>query len=751
MTMATITNVSRRRFITTMGIMGGGLVLAVSFRERLASMLGLNEADPFAPNVFLSIDPTGLVTIVVARSEMGQGVRTAMPMIVADELGADWARVTVVQAIGDPKYGDQNTDGSTSGRNFFTPLREAGATARVMLETAAAQQWGVPTSQVEAGVHEVVHTASGRRLGYGALAEAAAQLPVPETTVITLKPKSAFRYIGKGLPTIDGPDIVTGKAVFAIDVRRPGMKYAVIARPPVYGGRVKTVDSTAALKVAGVERVITLAGTPPPSGFQPLGGVAVIARNTWAALQGRDALTIEWDHGPHASYDSDAYAKALADTARKPGKVVRDDGDVDRALATAATVVRADYYAPHLAHATMEPPAAVAEVTGDRCEAWGCTQSPQGARDEIAGALGIPKENVTVHVTLLGGAFGRKSKPDFLVEAALLAKEVGAPVKVTWSREDELRHGYYHTVTAQHLEGALDANGRVTGWLQRSVFPSISSTFAPNVTYPDAGELGLGFTDLPFAIPAVRCENGPAEAHVRIGWFRSVNNVPHAFAAGSFVGELAAAAGRDQREFLLELIGPARHVTPALVGIKYDNYGASMDVYPIDTARMRRVVELASEKAGWGRPLAARHGLGIAVHRSFLTYVCTVVEVAVAADGTISVPRVATAVDCGLAIHPERVRAQMEGAAVMGIGLALYGQITFKNGEAQQTNFDTFEVARFTIAPPSIDVVIVDSDQPPGGVGEPGLPPFAPALCNAIHAATGQRIRRLPIGPTIKV
>ena len=746
--MAAITNVSRRSFLAALGITGGGLVLGVGCGP--GGLISWGAEEPFEPNVFLSIDTAGLVTIVVSRSEMGQGVRTAMPMIVADELEADWARVRVVQGIGDPKYGDQNTDGSTSGRNHFMPLRQAGATARAMLEAAAAGTWGVPASEVEARNHEVVHAASGRTLGYGDLVEAASKLPVPEASAVTLKDRSAFRYIGKDLPVLDGPHIVTGKAMFAIDVTRPGMKHAVIARPPVYGGKVRSVDGAAALAVAGVERVITLAGTPPPAGFQPLGGVAVVARNTWAALEGRNALVIDWEHGPNVSYDSDAYARELEQTAGQPAKVVREDGDVDRALSTAAKVVRADYYAPHLAHAMMEPPAALAEVTGDRCEVWACTQSPQGARDEVATALGIPKENVTVNVTLLGGAFGRKSKPDFAVEAALLSKEVGAPVKVTWSREDEIRHGYYHTVTAQHLEGALDRNGRVTGWLQRSVFPSISSTFAPDVTYPDAGELSLGFADLPFAIPAVRCESGPAQAHVRIGWFRSVNNVPHAFAAGSFVGELAAAARRDERDFLLELIGPPRHVTPALVGMTYDNYGASMDVHPIDTARFRRVVELASEKAGWGRTLPKGHGLGIAVHRSFLTYVCTVVEVAVAGDGRISVPQVVTAVDCGIAIHPERVRSQMEGAAVMGVGLALYGQITFKNGEAQQTNFDGFEVTRMTDAPASIDVIIVDSDEPPGGVGEPGLPPLAPALCNAIFAATGTRIRRLPIGSQLR-
>jgi isoquinoline 1-oxidoreductase beta subunit len=350
-------------------------------------------------------------------------------------------------------------------------------------------------------------------------------------------------------------------------------------------------------------------------------------------------------------------------------------------------------------------------------------------------------------VTLLGGAFGRRSKPDFCLEAVLLSKEVGAPVKVTWTREDEVRHGFYHTVTAQHLEAGLDANGRVTAWLHRTAFPPIASTFAPNQT-KSLGELELGVVDVPFAVPNIRCEACDASAHVRIGWFRSVSNVPHAFAISSFVDELAAATGRDPKAFLLDLIGPPRLVVPTTTE-KYGNYGESMETFPIDTARFRRVVEMAAERIGWGRTLPKGQGLGIAVHRSFATYVCTAVEVAIAADGTISVPRVVSAVDCGLAIHPDRVRTQIEGAAIMGLTLALHGQVTFKNGRAEQGNFDDYEMARMPDCPRSTEVLIVQSDAPPGGVGEPGLPPFAPALCNAIYAATGKRIRRLPIGRTI--
>jgi len=742
----TIENVSRRTFLEALGLGGTGLVLGLTMAPRLRAAAAAN--DMFSPNVYLSIDPSGLVTIVSHRTEMGQGIRTSTTMVVADELEADWGRIRVVQADGDKKYGSQDTDGSHSIRDFLQPLREAGASARTMLEQAAAASWGVAVSEVRARNHEVVHEKSGRALGYGVLAPAAAALPVPAATSLTLKPKTQFRYIGKPVPIVDGDDIVRGKAVYGFDASLPGMKYAVVARPPVYGGKVSSFDQSAALKVAGVERVVQLAGTPPPSGFQPLGGVAVVASNTWAAIKGREALKITWEHGPNASYDSETYAKALIETSKKPGVVVRKEGDVDQALKTAAKVVSADYYAPHLAHTPMEPPAALAHVTDKGCEVWTCTQNPQGARDEVAKALKLPPEQVAVHVTLVGGGFGRKSKPDYCVEAALLSKDVGAPVRVIWTREDEVRHGYYHTVTAQHMEGALDANGKVTGWLARSVFPSIGSTFAPNVEHPDAGELGLGFLDVPYAIPNLRCESGAATAHVRIGWFRSVSNIPHAFAVCTFVDELAAAARRDPREFLLDLVGDPRHIVPSTTE-KYANYGAPLEAYPLDTARIRKVIELAADRAGWGATLPKGHGLGIAAHRSFLTYVCTVVEVEVANDGRISIPRVITAIDCGTIVHPDRVRSQLEGAAVMGISTAVHGRLTFKQGQAEQSNFDTIELARMPEAPKQIETILVDSDAPPAGVGEPGLPVFAPALGNAIFAATGRRLRTLPFGSTL--
>jgi isoquinoline 1-oxidoreductase beta subunit len=751
---ATIENVSRRGFLRGL-LATGGLVVAaewVPLRDAVAAyatgaakMAGGVVSDP---HVFVSIDPSGLVTIVAHRAEMGTGARTSLPMAIADELEADWSRVRVAQSPGDEKkYGNQNTDGSRSMRHFIQPMRECGAAMRQMLEAAAAQRLGVPVAEVQAQNHEVVHKPSGRKLGYGDLAAAASALPTPPADQIKLKDQAEFRYLGKGnVQIVDLFDITTGRAVYGIDAKVPGMKYAVIARPPVMGGKLASYDGSAAMKVAGVEKIVVIEGTPPPSKFQPIGGVAVIARNTWAAIQGRDALVIQWDDGPHGIYDSTAYKAGLEETARKPGKVVRNEGDAAQALTTAAKTIAAEYYAPHLSHAPMEPPSATARVADGKCEVWAAVQSPGGTRNELVEKLGLKPEDVTVNVTLLGGGFGRKSKPDFVLEAALLSREMGgAPVKVVWTREDDLHYDYLHTVSAERIEAGLDAQGRVVAWRHRTGAPTIRATFVPDPKFEQAGELSQGVLDVPFAIPNLRCEVGEAEAHTRIGWFRSVSNVPHAFAIQSFVTELAHAAGRDPKDMLLELLGPARHVQPPA---EYTNYGDPLETFPIDTGRLRRVVELVDEKSEWCRKLPPRHGQGIAEHRSFLSYVATVVEVAVDEKGRLTVPRVDTAIDCGFAANPERIYSQIEGAAVMGLSLAKYGEISFKNGRVQQNNFDGFQVIRIDESPPITHVWIVPNgiDVPSSGVGEPGLPPFAPALCNAIFAATGKRIRRLPIG-----
>jgi len=529
-----------------------------------------------------------------------------------------------------------------------------------------------------------------------------------------------------------------------MDARTEVMVYASIVHPPVLGGKIKSVDDKEALKVTGVQQTVSLDPFKAPHAFQPLGGVAVIANNTWAAFQGREKLKIEWDDGAHSSYNSADYKKQLQETARKPGKVARNAGDVDAAFAKGGRIIEADYYVPHLAHASMEPPAALADVRGDKVTVWAATQNPQAVQAEVSRALGVPKENVTCHVTLLGGGFGRKSKPDYAVEAAVLSKKVGRPVKVVWRREDDIRFDYYHAVAAMYMKAALDDKGRPTAWLQRSVFPTISSTFAPNQTYGAPFELAMGWTDVPFDVANLRVENGPAEAHVRIGWLRSVANIYHAFAVHSFIDELAHAAGRDPLAYLLEALGPARQIDLKAIG--YPNYGGATDTYPIDIARMRRVTEMAAEKAGWGkRKMGRGQGLGISVHRSFLTYVATVVEVEVDDKGKVRIPRVDTVVDAGMVVNPDVVRAQFEGAAVFGTSIARSGAITATAGRIDQSNFHDYPVARMNEAPYQTNVTIVESSAPPAGVGEPGVPPFVPALTNAIFAATGKRVRELPL------
>ena len=741
-------NLSRRSFIAGAGALVIGLTLrgGAATADSTAGGLRTVAGGDATPSLWIAIEQDGTVRITCHRSDMGQQVWTSMAQLVADELEADWDRVTIVQAEGHPRYGDQNTDGSRSVRYNFTRLRYAGAAMRHMLETAAAQQWGVAAEQCRGVQHAVVHEASGRRIGYGEIASAAAALSVPSQDAVKLKDRSNWRLIGKAVPSLTVPKIIRGEGTFGIDVQLPEMLHAVIARPPQVFGSVKTVDDRATLQVPGVVRTVRLNSPQAPAAFKALGGVAVIARDTWSAIRGREALKVTWNPGPHADYESATFEQTLLQTANQPGAVRRNRGDVAAAFEQAAQRLSADYYVPHLAQSPIEPPAATARWDGGKVACWGCVQDPQAARRAVAQACGVDEDDVTIHVTWLGGAFGRKSKPDFVVEAALLAREVGQPVKVTWTREDDLRHGYYHTVSAQHLEGALDANGRCTAFLHRTVFPPIPSTFRAGLETPSWGELRLGASDNPFAVPNLRLETGNAPAKLRIGWLRSVANVYHAFAIQSFAAELAAAAGRDPKDYLLDLIGPPRLIDPRDEGVEeYDNYGSPLAEYPIDTGRMRHVIDIVATMAGWGRKLPKGRGLGIAMHRSFVTYVATVVEVEVSQDGKLTIPAVWSAIDAGTVVNRRHVEAQVEGGTLYGLSNALYGEITAKQGAVVQGNFPDWRVMRIHEAPREFTVHIVESDAPPGGVGEPPTPPAAPALTNAIFAASGRRIRRLPI------
>jgi len=746
---STIENVSRRRFLTGGIVAAGALVLGVRYFPKIAAGDVLphdTNADhaTLHPSVYLGIDPDGTVWIVAHRSEMGTTSRTTLPLVVADELDADWKRVKIEQALGDKRYGDQNTDGSHSIRSFYDAMREAGATARLMLIEAAAQQWGVPAAECETDLHVVIHRSTNRRSGYGELASAAAKLPIPRKDELKLKPKSAWRYIGKGQVSCDLEALVTGKAIYGMDAHVDGMVYASVERPPVLGGKVKSYDDKEPLKVAGVRQIIPIDPFQQAPAFQPLGGIAVIADNTWAAFQGRKKLNIFWENGPNETYNSDSYKNELRATSHNPCKVVRNVGDADAVFAKGGKVHEAAYYVPLLAHAAMEPLVALAEFKDGKATLWAPTQNPQAVQDIVSKELGISKENVICHVTLLGGGFGRKSKPDYVAEAAVLSKKVGRPVKVVWTREDDIKFDYYNAVASMYLKAALGTNGKPTAWLQRSVFPPIPSIFDVNAVYGDPGHLQQGWTDIPYDLPNLRIENGPAKAHVRIGWLRSVANIYHAFGIQCFTDELAHAAGRDSLDYLLDLIGQPR--TMDFKGVEYPNYGASMDAYPWETGRLRHVTEVVAEKSGWGKRKHSKGtGVGIAAHKSFLTYVATVVEVEVNDQGEVRIPRVDVALDAGLVVNPEATRAQFEGAAVFGTSVARTGEITATKGAIDQSNFQDYPVARINEVPAQTNVYIVDSEAPPAGVGEPGVPPFIAAFCNAIFAATGKRVRDLPI------
>ncbi len=740
--------INRRDFIKKTGLMGAsGFILGIqlSCNDKKEFVTG-DASSIFKPNVYINIAGSGIVTLLAHRSEMGTGIRTSLPLIMADELEADWKKVKLEQAVADEKYGDQNTDGSYSVRMFYPQMRKAGATVRRMLEQAAANEWKVPVTECTAKNHEVVHT-SGKSFGYGYLAEKANKIEIPKDADIILKNPKDFKFIGQKTSIYDQEDIVTGKAIFGLDTILPNCKIALVKRNPEPGPGLVSFNDTATKAVEGVFKVFALKNNPFPMGHQkPLGGVAVVAENTWAAIKGRDVLEVIWQKGSNSNYDTEAYMTQMLKDVNGRGDVKRVIGDVGKAMDVATKTIKTDYIVPHISHTPMETPCAVAHVKKDgNVEIWAPVQDPQTTRKSVAAALGIDISKVTINITLLGGGFGRKSKPDFVIEAALISKEIGGPVKLMWTREDDIQHDYFHFNSAQHIEVAIDEENKVSGWLHRSAFPPIGGTADPNAKVASGAELSMGMIDNPIDTPNISMEVLKATAKTRIGWLRSVANVHHAFAVGSSIDQIAHERGVDPAQNLLDLLGADRTIEFGKLSKDFWNYSEKEVDFPWQTARLRKTIEMVKEKSGWGKTMPKGSGIGISAHRSFLTYVACVVEVEVGADGRIKIPMVHYAVDCGVAVNPDRVKSQFEGGAAFASSLALKSEITMKGGHVQQSNFDDYFVARITDAPYATEVHIIESTEKPTGVGEPPVPPFLPALCNAIFAATGKRVTKLPI------
>ncbi|MCV2885389.1 molybdopterin-dependent oxidoreductase [Aestuariibacter sp. AA17] len=745
--MKNLTSLDRRRFLKLTGLAGGALVLGATTPLSMP-VWASDNADSTRLNLFVSILEDNTVEIVCHRSEMGQGVRTGVPQIIADELGASWDTIRVVQGLANQAYGSQNTDGSSSVRGVFNTLRKMGSTARTMLEQAAAEKWGVSVSDVEARDSQIVMKDGSRSATFASLAASASKRALPDEKTITLKSKADFSLIGKDVEIVDMDDMLTGNTTFGQDVRLPNMVFASIERCPVTGGKVTSFDKDAAMKVKGVVDVILMPEQAMPALFSPVSGVAVIATNTWSALQGRKALNIKWDLGEHAAHQSGPFHETLKKRVLEKGEVIRSAGNAYSEYDNAARQFEATYTVPYLVHAQMEPVSATAEYKDGKFEIWACTQAPQRAQRVVSEFFELEREDVNVHVTLLGGGFGRKSKPDYVVEAAYLAKKAQRPVKVVWSREDDMQHGYYHAVSAMHYQAGMSDKG-VDSWIQRTAFPSISFTFTGTTDSPQTGELSLGFGDMPFSVKHLSCEKNKAEGHTRIGWMRSVSNIHHAFAQGSFVDELAHENQQDPLSMWLSLLGDDRIVDVKSQGFEYSNYQAPLEEQPIDTKRLKHAIKLVVEKSGADKPTKKGEGWGISVHRSFVSYVAVATKVKVE-DGKVIVLEMHSTIDAGTVVNPDRVKAQQEGSMVFGLSLALMGEITFTDGAVDQSNYHDYQILRMNQCP-RIYTYIIENDEPPGGVGEPGTPPVAASLANAIFNASGKRIRDLPISKHYQV
>ncbi len=723
-----IVKVNRRDFVKVAAAGSAGLVLALQFPEASAAApkKAAKPAAAYPFGAFVQVGVDGNVTIYASKSEMGQGVRTALPMIVAEEMDADWTKVRVRQADLDKRFGNQGTGGSSSVRTMWMPLRTAGATARAMLVAAAARKWGVDPKACSVAKGIISH--GKKAVGFGEVADAASKLDVPKD--VPLKDAAKFAIVGRTVNRVDNREIVSGKAQYGIDVRVPKMLHAAVLRSPVFGGKVAGFDAAKAKAIPGVKQVVKI---DADSWRLPWSGVGVIADSTWAAFKGRDALDVKWEEGEAKNETTASLSRQLHDlTTTGEAKRVRNDGDVDAVLASASKKLEATYEVPYLAHASMEPMTATADVTADHVEFWVPTQFAGWAAELGAPAVGLKPEQATVHVTLLGGAFGRRALPDFSIEAALLSKAAGAPVKVTWTREDDIQHDYYRPASVHRIVAALGEDGKIAAWSHRMASPSIN-TFVNAFNRDAADSETGGIDDLPHAIPNFRLDYALAQSAVPRGWWRSVENSGNGFVVASFMDELAHAAGKDPIEFQLSML-PAGKV----------NTSERLKEYSFAHDRLRRVIELARDKSGWGKPLPAGRARGFAAWWSFLTYVAEVAEVSIDKDGTPRVHRVVTAVDCGTPVNPDGITAQMEGGIVYGLSAALKQEITIKGGRVEQSNFHDYPLLTMEEMP-VVEVNIVPSTAAPTGTGEPGLPPIAPAVTNAIFALTGKRIRRLPV------
>jgi isoquinoline 1-oxidoreductase beta subunit len=724
--------VNRRDFLKTGA--AGGVALVIGFYLSPSAFADqAQEQEKKPPNPFdawVRITPDNRVTLILEKSEMGQGIMTALPMIVAEELCVDWKQVSVEQAPTNPKIYDHGTGGSGSVSDSWLPLRQAAAAAREMLIAAAAQKWEVGADTCRAEKGSVVHGHPERNFKYGELVETASKLPIPNFHKVPLKNSDDFTIVGHDMPRFEGRDKATGAAKFGIDSRPPGMLFAVVARCPVFDGKLVSFDATRAKAVPGVRDVIRF--KTEGRGASISDGIAVLAENTWAAIQGRKVLEVKWDEGPASSESSAELHKQFLANAAKPGKIVRNDGDADSVLASSPKKIEAAYELPFAAHACMEPMNCTVHIRPDGAEAWVPTQGPQWAQGVIAEAAQLPPEKVIVHTTLMGGGFGRRYQADFVMEAAQVAKSTGKPVMVVWTREDDMQHDFYRPASYHKLQGALDGEGELAAWKHFQTSTSIAAKWSEKgEDDPGLGEFGTGAT-IPYTTPNIRIEYILAHSSVPRAWWRSVEHSSSGFVVESFIDELAAAAGQDPLAFRLKLIGADRKIP------QFDREEA----HPLDTARLKGVLQLAAAKAGWGQPLPKGQGRGIATFFSFNSYTAAVAEVSVK-DGAVKLHRLVYAVDCGRPVNPDGIRAQIESAAIYGLSAALHDAITISAGRVDQSNFHDYQMPRINETPKT-EVHVVMSQEAPTGIGEPGLPVVAPAVCNAIFAATGKRIRRLP-------